>query len=440
MKRHKKKELLDILSSLEELNRVIGRKFDSALPVSVELLGDCQEAAIALGSVLETFGGKGEEPVRILEAYCEKVYRMSLASQDAGQGRKLVKESGKLLVKAKNAVRYGLPEDRKEVVFLPYKASMWDSLESVWREVKEEEGVDAYVVPIPYFDRNPDRTFGQMHDEGGLYPPDVPVTSWRQYHIPERRPDVIYIHNPYDEYNFVTSVHPDFYASNLKEYTDMLVYIPYFVAVNDRVERHFCLAPGVLYADKVVVQSEKIRRIYIEELQKFERDNNCRGRFGNIGEKITVRESPKYIKAKAAKREDYPLPEEWEKLIRREDGSRRKLIFYNTTIAAMLLHREAMLGKIERVLRFFKETEDAVLLWRPHPLLKSTLRSMHPELLQRYLEMEENYKKEGWGIYDESPELYRAIVWSDAYYGDSSSVVELYKQVKKPVMIQNVEV
>ena len=39
MKRHKKKELLDILSSLEELNRVIGRKFDSALPVSVERLG-----------------------------------------------------------------------------------------------------------------------------------------------------------------------------------------------------------------------------------------------------------------------------------------------------------------------------------------------------------------------------------------------------------------
>ena len=34
----------------------------------------------------------------------------------------------------------------------------------------------------------------------------------------------------------------------------------------------------------------------------------------------------------------------------------------------------------------------------------------------------------------------RAVVLSDAYYGDGSSVVQLYKQTGKPIMIQNVEV
>ena len=81
---------------------------------------------------------------------------------------------------------------------------------------------------------------------------------------------MIFIHNPYDEYNRVTRIHPFFYASNLKKYTEMLVYIPYFLLreidpenKNDLEEiKHFCMLPGVLYADRVIVQSEKMRRCY----------------------------------------------------------------------------------------------------------------------------------------------------------------------------------
>ena len=45
-----------------------------------------------------------------------------------------------------------------------------------------------------------------------------------------------------------------------------------------------------------------------------------------------------------------------------------------------------------------------------------------------------------WGIYDDSPEMNLAIAISDAYYGDPSSVVEVYKATGKPIMLQNVEV
>ncbi|MCM1237294.1 MAG: hypothetical protein NC489_45075 [Ruminococcus flavefaciens] len=44
-----------------------------------------------------------------------------------------------------------------------------------------------------------------------------------------RKPDIIYFHNPYDNWNLVTSVGPRFYSSNLKKYTEKLVYIPYFI-------------------------------------------------------------------------------------------------------------------------------------------------------------------------------------------------------------------
>ena len=85
---------------------------------------------------------------------------------------------------------------------------MWDSLESVWLAAKEDPDCDAYVVPIPYFDRMSDGSFGKMHYEGNLFPDYVDITDWRQYDIEKRYPDIIYFHNPYDGCNFVTSVHP----------------------------------------------------------------------------------------------------------------------------------------------------------------------------------------------------------------------------------------
>ena len=65
---------------------------------------------------------------------------------------------------------------------------------------------------------------------------------------------------------------------------------------------------------------------------------------------------------------------------------------------------------------------------------------MRPDLYQEYMEIAEKYCEENWGIYDETADIDRAIVLSDAYYGDMSSVVELYKVTGKPIMIQNCEV
>ena len=107
----------------------------------------------------------------------------------------------------------------------------------------------------------------------------------------------------------------------------------------------------------------------------------------------------------------------------------------------MLKFNEEMIDKIERNLEVFKEnSDDVVLLWRPHPLIEATLTSMLPSLWEKYKRIIDDYREVGWGIYDDSPELDRAIAISDAYYGDWSSVVWLYKETGKPIMIQNVEV
>ena len=78
--------------------------------------------------------------------------------------------------------------------------------------------------------------------------------------------------------------------------------------------------------------------------------------------------------------------------------------------------------------------------WRPHPLIQATLASMRAGLQDEYTKLRDRYIAAGWGIYDETAEIDRAVVYCDAYYGDESSVVELCKSIKKPVMIQNCDI
>ncbi len=95
---------------------------------------------------------------------------------------------------------------KKEIFFLPYKASMWDSLESVWKAAnKDKEHCIAYVMPIPYADLTPKHTVAEWHCERDQFPKDVPTVKWENFDLQEIHPDVIFIHNPYDNCNLVTS-------------------------------------------------------------------------------------------------------------------------------------------------------------------------------------------------------------------------------------------
>lgn len=440
MEKYKKKEILNTIVTLEKANDNVGKKNNRTIQVEavIDILSQCQETAIFLGDYFETFGEETLPFVEILEDYCENVYQMSIALSDDNQCRKLSKTIKKQLIQLYNGIRHEFPDDKTEIVFLPYKASMWDSLESVWKAADEDESCDAYVIPIPYFDKNPDGTFGQMHYEGNEYPDYVTITSWEEYLIEERRPDIVYIHNPYDASNLVTTVHPAFYAKELKQYTDMLVYIPYFVCAEDSIQEHLCVVPGTLFADRVIVQSEVVRKIYIEELHKFEKENNCKNVFGNIEQKVLALGSPKYDKLLDTRKHDLDIPKDWLDVISKQDGSVKKVVLYNTSIANILECSDAILIKIEEVLRIFRESQEEIaLLWRPHPLISATLKSMRPELWEKYKEIVEEYKDGKWGIFDDTSDLNRAIALSDAYFGDSGSLLALYQETGRPILIQN---
>lgn len=165
------------------------------------------------------------------------------------------------------------PSRHKEVVFLCWKVSCWDSLKPFWEAAMTDPGCDVRVIPVPYFYRNWDSSFKEMQLEKDL-PDNVTVTDYEQYDLKDRHPDVIFFQNPFDEYNPTTSVHPFFYSQNLKQYTERLIYVPCFItddiAPDNRKAicnmKYFVSMPGVVHADTVLVQSGAMRQAYIDFL------------------------------------------------------------------------------------------------------------------------------------------------------------------------------
>lgn len=447
MRKAQKKQAEDFVLLLGQVHDEIRKAVEAGSIVpAMDLLGQCQEGAIRLGELIEKTESDNTDVISLLEGYCELTYRLheELAMGNPVNSNKVYKKLRKSLFQIESGIRNGI-KVRREVVFLPYKASMWDSLESIWKAAQEDPDCDAYVIPIPYYDKNPGGSFRKMHYEGNQYPDGVPVTWYGEYDLDKHHPDIIYIHNPYDDNNLVTSVHPSYYSKELKQFTDLLVYVPYFILgeVDPEDEKaveglsKFCAVPGVVNADKVVVQSEAMRQAYIKVMTRLMSQHGYGRKYWE--DKILGIGSPKVDKVLATRREDLELPEEWERIIRKSDGSRKKVIFYNTSVTTLLQHNERYLEKMRDVFGVFHENRDDVaMLWRPHPLMQATIESMRPGLWKEYIAIVNRYREEGWGIYDDTTDIDRAVCLSDVYYGDSSSVIQLFQKLGKRCVTQNI--
>lgn len=415
MRKQLRNRLVELLESVDEGVRGI-RKLSPGDAHTV--LVDCYHAVLAVEEALEQnlspegFARHAQSSASLKEAL-EALNGVLGEKPDPGRESKACRGE---LRKWRRSLQTE-PEVRPEWVFLPYNASMWDSMESVWLAARDR--CDCYVVPIPYFQLGPDRRLQDARYEGPLFPDYLPVTDYRQYDLAARRPDAVFIHNPYDGNNYVTSVHPDYYARNLKQYTDMLVYIPYYANFGS-IPDTFAQLPSFRYIDKVIVQSERAREAYLK--------------YWPAG-KIAALGSPKFDKVLSARQNPPPLPEEWAGI-----AKGRRLVFYNTTLTALLKHNEQYIRKLRSVMDHFRDDPDFVLLWRPHPLNLATVGSMRPQLLQAYREVVREYRESGAGIYDDSADLHRAIALSSVYYGDSgSSLAAMYAVTGKPVIWQEVE-
>jgi hypothetical protein len=206
-------------------------------------------------------------------------------------------------------------------------------------------------------------------------------------------------------------------------------------------ETAFVKLGGMLNVNLVVLENEKIRKFYAETAKEF---------FGNRFDinKFVALGSPKYDEtlkyAELAEKGELEIPQDWKEKIYKTDGTKRKVVFYNTSISALLRAEkpEMYCEKVGIVLAAFKrrleEKDDVVHLWRPHPLFFTTIKSMRPMIAEKWQRITGNYKNNNFGIYDENGDMHRAIALSDCYYGDGSSVVQLFDMLNKDVFGQEI--
>ena len=423
MRKKQKDIAYDFIKTLFEAHEEIYRYIiDKNINDTLDILEQCQKGAIELGSYIEAICGEGTSTVSYLEAYCESVFGLyQEIEKDIIEisPNKIKKNVDKQLVRIENSLKNDIPL-RKEVVFLPYKADMWDSLESVWIAANNDPNCDAYVVPIPYYDLNPDRSYKAVHYDIDKYPDYVSVIPFNQYDFEERHPDAIFIHNPYDDMNLVTSIFPYFYSKNLENLTDTLIYIPYYATSGGMSEAQ-SLCPAYIYADYIVVQSDKYINYFDSVIS--------RNKFLPIG-------SPKFDAVINKCQNPPELPEDWKKKIYDKNGNKKKVYFYNTSINGMLADTDAFIRKVKYVFEIFKGRNDVCLLWRPHPLLESTFDSLRPTYGNEYEQIKNYYLEAELGIYDSSSHIEDTIAHCDVYIGDPmSSVVSLFGVTGKPIFI-----
>jgi len=417
MRKYHQSQILALIKTIEEAQ-------------SRQLYSDCQEGALAICDFIEGIMGEETNTSRLLIEYCELLFKVH--SGEANQ-----KNLRSQLIKVQNSVYSELKSTRFEVAFISYKAAMSDSLESIYLAAKADPSCDVFWIPMPNYEVNPNGTLGRMHYEGiGYYDDIFEITDWERYDIESRMPDVIFTNYPYDNNTSNISIHPNFYSIRLRNYCDLLVHVPYYSAGNSTSEYYSSL-PGVLFADYVIVASDIVRDSHIANFKKHGMEFNWKGRFGKAEEKFVALGSPKLDKVINAKIENYPIPEEWERLIQRTDGTRKKVILFNTHMFIWINNQEKYFKKLDIIFDTFRKNNDVVLWWRPHPSTELNFRIKAPHLYNKYESVVDGYKHGAWGIYDDTPDLHRAIAWADGYYGDASSVGTLCMARKLPILFNN---
>ena len=419
-------EMFDILS--EAFSHIEGLLDSGNTDAAIDLLSQCQQSAVVIGTSIEESCGEGTKTVSMLEKLCEDIFS---ASQQLENG---VETAIASLQETIDIFNEELP-CQKEIVFLPCSPNLWNSFDYLYRQLASDKTCHVVVIPIPWYDRAPDGSIGgdAVHYDTEGYPEYVTLTSLNSYNFAGIHPDVIYIQNVFDNSNLGSSIHPAFYTTKLKELCNELIYIPPFILDEtdidkpdqaEKLREYLCL-PGISNVDKIILQSESMKNAMIKLLAGEENSeyktklenmitSACHPRVSAIKELIenTVAEDP-----------------------------HKKVILYCNSIPTMLENSSKLITKIKGSFEIFKQNSDAItLIWRPHPLMLEVANQLRPEISDSFRELIEYFTHEGIGVLDTDPDPAPSIALADAYYGDPGSVMELFKLTKKPIMIENPDV
>ncbi|XID91000.1 hypothetical protein ACF3MZ_21105 [Paenibacillaceae bacterium WGS1546] len=408
-----KHRISDLMDTMSEYLEVLPKMRETSSAVS-----DCLAAVEIIQSRLDA---EEEVPAQSLNRL-QKVREGFRLYRDPSQ---IHPESLERLMKHVRLLKETFEEEVKgklNVVFLPYKASMWDSLATVYEAARRDENCVAKVVPIPYYQLSQNEAIPTY--EGERFPDDVPITHYNDYDLASEEPDMIFVHNVYDQYNTLTRVHEMFYTTNLKKYTDMLVYVPYhvssFIVPKEGVESLAYSLPTIANIDKIILVGEFLKKTAIRD--------------GVPAEKLLVLGSPKLDVMVKAMQDEGAHPEAWMNKIQ------GKTVYVVNT--GCLFFAAQPFQALEWLLDTFsisRLVDDAVVIWRPHPLTLISIMKYTPHFLEFYVDLTEKRIKGGDQLYnniilDESDDYLPALKAADVLISTDGSLLRSYLLTEKKVL------
>ena len=469
-----------LADSVEIIHEILLNK-DSGLSYEdiITYLSELQNNIVSFGTLTESIKGEDCKTVKLLEQYLEVIYKVAKCVQELDERINYKGTTGnecsEIIIEADssasvndigtNSTNYNkydyLDNDgdvgriisgldatfasiyeaidseivnRRSVLFLPVKAKHFSSMRMAYEMETATPDTDVYVMPLPYYYKEYDGSFkDEMHiNTEEFIKANIPVTDYSRFDLSLLCPEKIYINSAYDEYNMAVSVDTRFYARNVKKYTEKLIYIPYFKLMEfDRANypcwynmQYYCTVPGVVMADKVYVQSENTRKVYIDKLNEWVGDEKYTGIWE---QKIDV-----YADGFEEHSED-----------ELGDAGSKKTIVWFVSAGSLAEFGDRYIEKAYRNLDVFALSKDKLkVLLISEPFLDEMIKTYSDELYKKWTGFIDEFNKSGVGevvsqVEDQSVE---ALLKANAYYGDPSYICKDFILMKKPVMLQNVEV
>lgn len=394
------------------------------------ILTEAQQLGIEFGTLLEKQKGKDnphiKNVVNVLEELCECIWRdaqnLLVVSKDK------IGLSFEVFSRVKIAVKKNI-ENVKEVLFLTVGPEEWGGFRDVYKTWEKKSDVDIFIVPLPLLKKD---YFGRilMSEQEvseavkiNMYDKELRLMDWKEYDISIHCPDIVYVQNPYDEFNPCITVPRNFYTKEIRKYTGKIIYIPFkntgeFIDEdkNDICNmKYYVNTPGVVYADKVMVQSENIRRKYIKCLETFS---------GGVGKKCWE-EKVSVIQKKQ-------IPD-----VKR--CNEKKKIIFGIGLNELAEHADSVVESVKKRINIFAEANNSVEMFiYLYPNDIEIWKTFDSGLFDRIYAI---IKKAGVKIIISPPrESDKISCEYDAYYGNPSPLVPAFIAQKKPVMIADYDV
>ena len=298
--------------------------------------------------------------------------------------------------------------EKCKIVFLLQEHTIWPAVEHLYRAAVADPRFEAQAVYVPFTHVNAteeDHSFERYRAEG------VEIVSCDQYDLAAENPDVVVFTKPYEQ------IPREYTIREVEKLVKHTIYVPYGLELNKRLIKygfqdycHFAVWRHMAYGSVVKEYGTKVG-------------------YRN-GENIAVWGHPRVDNYR---KENLPAPDPaWQAKIRG-----RKVILWcpHHTIGPGPECVSTWVQNREAVFTFFEQHPEAVLLWRPHPLLFGAIvhnKYMTQEELDAFLaekQAQENV------ILDQTPDYRTAFAMSDAIITDGTTFSLEYLLTGKPLLV-----